>query len=360
MFSKTLIITQANLAIQILNQLIKDKLSSSIVYSPICLAIALSMAYAGSYGLTKENIKKYLYGDCDDDEIHNHFKKFLISLSKENVNSLQSANKVYIEKSINLLKDFTQTIEEYYKGCIEKIDFTTSNAAGIINDFVSKSTNNTIKNVITPNDLPIDTKLLLINAIYFKNEWMKEFDKNFTEKEFFYTSKDVSKKVDLMYTIDKFYYYENNDYQVLQLLYKERYLLLKKIPLLDGERLFEMIELLNLEIVNVHLPKFKIESIHMLHKTFKKIGLTFPFSSDANFSLITNEVPLTINKIIQKAFIDVDEKGTEASGVSAITVVEGPARGYKKPREYIFRADHPFMYLIIDDKNNILFNGIYQ
>uniref|UniRef100_A0A0K0FJC5 SERPIN domain-containing protein n=1 Tax=Strongyloides venezuelensis TaxID=75913 RepID=A0A0K0FJC5_STRVS len=362
---------QANLAIQILNEFIKNDTTSSTIYSPISLAIALSMSYVGSSGLTKEQIKKYLSDECTDEEIHKNYNKFLINVQNDDNNSLKSFNKIYIKEGVKLLKLFTQTIEEYYQGQFEQIDFSSPDACGVINKFVKESTNNLIKDIIKPDDLDDATYMILINALYFKGEWVRKFDKNLILENEFHTTKDDIKVVDMMYSVDKYLFFEDKDYQLIKLNYKnnrqsmvilipvEMCTLHKMLPSLKAEQLFHMIDSLESKKVHLYLPKFKIESTHEMVETFKKLGLILPFSERSDFSLITNEIPLRINKIVQKAFIEVDESGSEAAAATAESVVVF-CDGGTQEKEYELKADHPFAYFIIDDMRNILFAGIFQ
>uniref|UniRef100_A0A0N5B2B7 SERPIN domain-containing protein n=1 Tax=Strongyloides papillosus TaxID=174720 RepID=A0A0N5B2B7_STREA len=323
--------SQANLAIQILNEFIKNDDTSPIIYSPISLAIALSMAYVGSSGSTKEQIKKYLFDDCSDEEVHKNFNKFLINVQEDDKNNLKSVNKIYIKEGVKLLKLFTQTIEEYYQGQFEQINFSLPDACDVINKFVEESTNNLIKDIIKPDDLNDATYMILINALYFKCEWANKFDENDIIEENFHVNKNKTKVVDLMYNMNEYLFFKNNEYQLIKLNYKnnrqsmvillpvEMCALHKMLPTLNGEQLFHMIDSLESKKVHLYLPKFNIESTHEMVETFKKLGLTIPFSDHSDFSLITNKAPLRINKIIQKAFIEVDESGSEATAATFVS-----------------------------------------
>uniref|UniRef100_A0A0N4ZGJ8 SERPIN domain-containing protein n=1 Tax=Parastrongyloides trichosuri TaxID=131310 RepID=A0A0N4ZGJ8_PARTI len=116
---------------------------------------------------------------------------------------------------------------------------------------------------------------------------------------------------------------------------------------------------MELSYVHLYLPQFKIESNHQLKKALKKLGLEKPFTNDADFSLMSKQTKSSISEIIQKAFIEVGEEGTEAAAATAIMMVDGCVNVSKIQNEHVFRADHPFMYFILDRSDNILFNGIY-
>nr|AGC25445.1 SRPN-1 [Strongyloides stercoralis] len=372
MSSTNLSLAHANLAIKCFNKLIENSQRECVIYSPISLVIALSMAYIGSNGETKEEMKKFLVGKGNDEDLHEHFHKFLNSLSDNEKSLLQSVNKIYVKEGFSLLESFTKSIVKYYKGQFEQVDFTSPNTCHEINDFVEKSTNNIIKDLIRPDDLDALTRLILINAIYFKGMWFVKFDKNATKIDDFFITHNTTRKVDMMFKKDKFSYYEDDKYQILQLEYegkeqrmvillpKERNTLKEKLSTFDGQKLFDLIDSTDLLPVKVYLPKFKVESTHQLHETFSDLGMKIPFTNNADFSSMTTEEPLKISKIIQKAFVEVDEEGTEAAAATAVIMCKKSSIILLPSKECIFRADHPFIYFIMDNQRNILFNGIYQ
>ncbi|CEF64647.1 Serpin domain-containing protein [Strongyloides ratti] len=372
MSSTTLSIIHANLAIKCFNKLIENETSQSIIYSPISLAIALSMAYLGSNGKTKEEIKSFLVGENNDEELHQHFNEFLNDLTKNEDSLLQSVNKIYVKENFSLLESFTEDIKKYYEGQFEQVDFNSPNTCDIINNFVQKATNDIIQNLISPSDLNDLTRLILINAIYFKGKWCLKFDKNLTKEDDFYITQNTTKKVDMMFKKDKYKYYENEEYQLIQLEYegdkqrmiillpKERNTLKERLQTLDGNTLFDLIDSTDKLPVHVYLPKFKVESMHQLNETLSNLGMKLPFSDYADFSLMTDEEPLQISKIIQKAFVEVDEEGTEAAAATAVIMMCRSSLPHKPTPNYVFRADHPFAYFIMDNHENILFTGIYQ
>uniref|UniRef100_A0A0N5B201 SERPIN domain-containing protein n=1 Tax=Strongyloides papillosus TaxID=174720 RepID=A0A0N5B201_STREA len=374
MSSTPLFTTHANFAIKTLTKLIEsNKEPKSIIYSPISVGIALAMAYVGSCGEAKEQIKKHLVGDLDDEELHSKFNEFLNNISKNEEFSLECVNKIYVKDGFSLSDTYTQTIMKYYNGQFEQINFTDPNSCDKINDFVKKATNNIIENLISQSDLDELTRLILINAIYFKGKWCVKFDKSNTIEENFYVTKDVTKKVKMMTKKDKYQYCENEDYQILKLDYegrqhsmiillpKEKCSLIEKLPSLDGQLLFDLQSKFARNVpVTVYLPKFKTESTHILNEPLISLGMDVPFSGKADFSLMSNEEPLKISKVIQKAFIEVDEEGVEAAAATAIIMCRITCIPSAPLKEHIFRADHPFIYFILDNHNNILFSGIYQ
>uniref|UniRef100_A0A0N4ZGJ6 SERPIN domain-containing protein n=1 Tax=Parastrongyloides trichosuri TaxID=131310 RepID=A0A0N4ZGJ6_PARTI len=363
--TRTLSILHADLALNLLNN---SDLDFSVVYSPISIAVTFSMAFLGSYGDTRKEIGKYLINNEDDKILHERFNQFMSQQS----DTLKSVNKMYVKNGLKLEEEFVDNLKKYYNDQLEQIEFSEPDSIDKINMFVKESTGNTIRNLISQGDIDNATSVILINAIHFKGHWKVKFNKNSTTDENFYTTRDNIKKVKMMYKKDKYYYYEDEEFKIVELNYEggeqrmilllpqEKCSLLKKMKSINGKKLFEMIDSMSDYTVNLYLPKFKIESSHRLKETLKKIGLKKAFSDSADFSKICKDERLSISQIIQKAFIEVDEEGTEAAAVtSVIFAPPSVGRSYKPPHQFFFKADHPFMYFILDGKDNILFNGIY-
>uniref|UniRef100_A0A0N4Z6J2 SERPIN domain-containing protein n=1 Tax=Parastrongyloides trichosuri TaxID=131310 RepID=A0A0N4Z6J2_PARTI len=363
--SRKLSIIHADLAIKVVKQLVSY---SAIVYSPISLAIAFSMAYMGSSGDTKEEIKKFFVGEESDDSLHERFNQFMTHLD----NTIKSVNKIYVKEGLKLEDGFVDGLKKYYNGQFEQIEFTSPDAAEKINKFVEESTNNIIKDLINQNDLNSLTSSILINAIYFKGGWEKQFLEENTSSDDFYISNSNVKKIDMMFKKDKYNYYENEEYQIISLNYegnqqrmvillpKERSAFPNNISSFKGEQLFDMIDSMDMHTVKLYLPKFEIESSHQLVDILKNLGLTKPFDEFADFSLMCTEEQLYVSKIIQKAYIEVNEKGTEAAAATAMIMMCRTSMIHRPQIEYVFKADHPFMYFIMDREDNILFNGLYM
>uniref|UniRef100_A0A0N4ZGJ7 SERPIN domain-containing protein n=1 Tax=Parastrongyloides trichosuri TaxID=131310 RepID=A0A0N4ZGJ7_PARTI len=189
--TRNLSILHADVALKVLNNL---DTNSSIVYSPISLAIAMSMVYLGSNGDTKAEIKKFLIGDVDDEILHQRFNHFISHLNS----NLKCANKMYVRDGLRLEEEFVRKLSIFYNGQIEQVNFSDLDTVDIINKYVEEATNNVIKDLISQRDIHEDTSTILINAIHFKGQWKKKFDNYDTSSSEFFITQDETKMVDMM------------------------------------------------------------------------------------------------------------------------------------------------------------------
>ncbi|KRT81056.1 hypothetical protein AMK59_6110 [Oryctes borbonicus] len=286
------------------------------------------------------------------------------------------ANKIYLKDGYRLKSDFKFTAENFFRAEVENVDFTRKDfAVALINNWVGRKTRNRITRLIESNDFdPWTTQAILLNAVYFKGNWLLPFNDYFTREHIFHVSDTESVKCQMMYNEDHFEYGEilTLRSKVLKLKYKdERFSMVIVLPEPEinlntlEQRLFR-IDMSTLDMqrrkVAVFLPKFKIETTLHLEEQLKQIGLGDIFSSYANFSnMIASDEGFTIGKVIQKVFIEVSEKGTEAAAATALEVVQ-LSLGPPVP---LFKANRPFMFYITVDElnekcancNTVLFMG---
>ncbi|CAH0558183.1 unnamed protein product [Brassicogethes aeneus] len=362
------------------NNLYKElaKQEGNVFFSPISAHAVLSMAYQGANGDTKAAFASTL-GVPDNKLAANGYSKIMDRLnSVENV-TLLMANKVFLKSGLALQEEFGKTAKEDFKSEVQQVDFAKNVAAAqTINSWVEDKTKNKIKDLITPDSLDGMTRLVLVNAIYFKGDWLSKFDKANTRKMPFYTSETVKSDVDMMFRKGEYKYKFDRDLdaQVLELPYKNRDLsmivvlpnkkdgikgLEQKLAATDITKVTEGMYPTDVE---VFLPKFKIETTIDLNQHLENMGLGVMFSDNANFDkMITGNEPLKVSKVIQKAFIEVNEEGSEAAAATAIIVFATSALAPPPPQP-IFKADHPFIVYLVDaSKNNInklFFGKIYK
>ena len=213
-----------------------------------------------------------------------------------------------------------------------------------------------------------DTRLVLTNAIYFKAKWLIQFDADKTSDEYFRVNPDKSIKVPMMQPTSQkstFNYTQNKDLQILEMPYAgEDLSMLILLPLDDDiealensftlEKLTEWKKSLRKRRVNIYIPRFKFETKYFMKNTLRDLGMPTAFTNLADFSGMTGKKDLRIDKVIHQAFIEVNEEGTEAAAATGVTMTMRS----KKPPTPIFKADHPFIFLIHQkDTGNILFMG---
>ena len=348
-----------------------NKGEESLFFSPFSVYTALSMVYTGARGLTKTQMGEKLYVSMELKLFHSALESLLEVLSGEDAYEgfeLHLANLVAIKKDYEVLDEYLSLIESIFKGNIWKIigEFSLK-----INAWVSEQTHRKITEIIDAQSITPETTLILINTIYFKGSWQHQFKESVTEDDEF-TLLDGNKVViPMMHQINVFHYFESENLQVLEMMYGRRNELSMVVFLpkeIDGliefeknltsKKLSKYLSQLYTRRVEVFFPRFRLEKKYSLMKSLINLGITNPFTLEADFSGITNSPEgLFIEEVLHKAFIDVDEKGTEAAAVTAVMMAPtGPP--IKREPPPIFRADHPFLFLIRDmQTKTILFIG---
>ncbi|MDD2889165.1 MAG: serpin family protein [bacterium] len=344
----------------------------NLFFSPYSISTALAMTYAGAKGNTQTQMAEVLhFGMLDSTSLHPAFKDLIAKTQKENKNyQLNIANALWGQKGYKFLNEFLEVTKINYGAGFNEVDFgDTESARKTINDWVEEQTKNKIKELIKPGILNGDTRLVLTNAIYFKGDWVNEFDKKGTKKAPFYVKPDKKVQVLMMSKKEPFNFMEADKFQAIELPYKGNnlsmfVLLPKKIDglaelenFLVFDSLNKWIESLKNQEVRVFFPKFKTTSEFSLKEVLESMGMSDAFSlPPADFSGITETKELFISAVIHKAFVDVNEKGTEAAAATAVVMTKGFSMSEKQIP--VFRADHPFIFLIRDNRSgSILFIG---
>ena len=261
--------------------------------------------------------------------------------------------------------DFTQLLLKTYGAGLNDVDFAqTEQARKAINDWVSQQTKDKIKDLIPEGVLSDATRLVLTNAIYFKSNWAEKFEKDVTRDGPFKVSADKSVDVPMMHLTHRFRYMENDELQMLEMPYSRNelsmvILLPKKADgLADIEKNLTAANIGKEAVsVQVTLPKFKITSAFGVGETLKAMGMTDAFDSKkADFSGMTEKEKLFISAVIHKAFVAVDEEGTEAAAATAVVMDAGAPPRQEESK--VFKADHPFAFMIRHNATGaILFTG---
>ena len=358
--------------------------SDNIFISPFSLNLALSIANEGALGSTKVEIDRLLSIEIADGKA-DLFKEFIsrtINLQdsayyeciketedKSGGNALLIANSIWINSKSTIEKPYIKTIKDSYFS--EVFDFENDKIADAnqkLSNWVSERTRNKIyvNNVLNP-----AIKLSIINAIYFKGEWDIDFKKKKTKEMIFHSLDGNRVKLDFMNNRTYYSYYEDANIQCVNLPYQCNQL--SMFVILPKERLginnfetnfsleyFREIrkQSTNNEVI-LSLPKFKIESEIRPTNVISNLGFSTMFSSSADFTNISKVDSLTIGEIIHKTFIEIDEKKTEAAAITEIVIFGyGGGTPAALPPPKIFNANHPFIFMIVDNRTNaILFIG---
>lgn len=334
-----------------------------LVFSPMSIQMCLTMAYMAAGGRTYEEMGKVLkYGaNSNKEEVAKIFQKILEDAEKEN--GLEIANRIYVTDKYKLKPSFNKLTEKCFKSGVESLNFAQSeDAAAKINAWVEKKTHGKIKKPFDPDSFEGETSVVLVNAIYFKGKWLHPFNKTSTTKMTFWSTPTSFVNVDTMIIMEDFKYgsLDKLDATALEMKYKDSNISMliilpnKKggLGALEDEihqiGLKEIDSQMKRDMVQVFLPKFEFEFTEELNDVLSELGMESAFSSSADFSgLLASPEPLKIMKVVHKAYIKVDEEGTEAVAFTGM-------RGGGPPRP--FCVDHPFMFMLLL-KDLVLFSG---
>ncbi|MCB0085834.1 MAG: serpin family protein, partial [Caldilineaceae bacterium] len=280
---------------------------------------------------------------------------------------LNVANALWPHVDYPFRKDFLTRTQRFYGVTTTPVDYSDAEQARTtINDWVAAQTAAKVQNLIPAGTLDALTRLVLVNAIYFKGDWANSFDPALTHPAPFWLTSNGSVQVPFMTLVREFRYTENAEAQILELPYAEgdlsMLILLPRAPhglaaleqAMTLETLSSWVQHLRTMKVMVTLPRFKLTASFLLNDPLQAMGMVDAFGEAADFSGMDGTKLLYIGAVLHKAFIAVNEEGTEAA---AATAVEMKLRA--APRQPpTFRADHPFLFLILEKRTgSILFLG---
>ena len=360
---KTLISGNSAFALDLYAKLREQE--GNLFFSPYSISTALAMTYAGARANTERQMAQVLHFDLPQEKLHPAFRKLIERMNaqgKESGYQLSVANALWAQKDYQFLRAFLNTTTTNYGAGLKQVDFVkaTEAARKTINDWVEKRTEGKIKQLIKPGILGALTRLVLTNAIYFKGNWERQFEKKDTRDSPFTVARDKEVAVPMMSQKGQFAYGETERVQFVELPYVENelsmiILLPKELDgLADLERsltprgLKEWLEGLSKKDVVVEVPRFKLTTQFRLKEVLTAMGMTDAFSVKlADFSGMTGDRDLFISAVIHKAFVDVNEEGTEAAAATAVVM---KLRAAPMPPK-VFRADHPFLFLIRDNQS---------
>jgi len=350
----------------------------NIFFSPFSIATALAMTSAGAAGATDAEMAKVLHLNPDHSKRHSECAVWAKSLNSARRSifekpggglEISAANALWCANRIQFNQSFVDIAKKNYLAEVRGLDFVR-NAAGAVNEingWVAEKTRGKIKQIITPDAVNPMTALILTNAIYFKGDWASQFEKESTRDQDFTLDGGAKIQCPTMSQSEPFPYAQRDGFAALDMPYVGGQVsMLILLPdrvdgLSDLEKRLDRalvdgaIRALKSQKVVVYLPKFHAETRYQVSDALQALGMKLAFTPAADFKGISNEGPLYISAVIHKAFVDVDEKGTEAAAATAVTMELASAVTRSPP---VFRADHPFIYLIRDSKSGqILFAG---
>lgn len=352
---------------QLLENVMKQK-EGNVVISPYSIQKSVALSMFGAAGETLDEIKQTLnYNDFTMDELVDFYTGVTERL--KNYSKFQSANKFYVMENFSLKPSYKTIALQAFDSDVENINFKDNeNAANKINRWVESKTDNKIKDIVSSSLLDGRTRLVIVNAVHFKDQWLHKFETKKTRKNKFYIDQSNSVETDFMETKARFYktYLPDIECDVVQIPYKDPEIsmvvilpaavlspseLREKIGQIDWKRISK-----NLTKAETYLnfPKFKYTFDIEMKNVLKEMGTKKIFTGNAELpNLIENEEDLYLTNVIHKAFIAVDEEGTEAAGGTFSVLSSKKSLGASR-----IKLDRPFLY-VIKAKSNILFMGAF-
>ena len=346
----------------------------NLFFSPYSVSTALAMTYAGARGDTGKQMARILHFDQGKEQIHSSFGELQRQLNEAGGRKgieLNVANALWAQNGHPFLPSFLAVATGDYQAGVNHTDFKTGAEAarGEINHWVAQKTKDRIKDILPPRSLSALTRLVLVNAIYFKGVWTRPYDKAQTSDQPFHRSTASQMDVPLMHHLDDVRYMENGDFQAVELPYRGGELSMvvllprqvdacgelenRLTPALLADALSQMKQ----QKIEIFLPRFRLESSFNLSDTLAGMGMSDAFSAKADFSGIDGTRDLFISCVFHKAWGEVNEEGSEAAAATAVAV-DAMAVRRPPPPPPVFRADHPFLFLIRDTASgSILFLG---
>jgi len=350
----------------------------NVFFSPYSISLALAMTYAGARGDTAQQMANTLHYTLPQELLHPAFNSLDTQLSQRGQGAqgkddkgfrLNIVNAIWGQNGYSFIQEFLDTLAENYGAGIRTLDFMNAPEPSrvTINDWVSDQTEGRIKDLIPPGAIDTLTRLVLTNAIYFNAAWQYPFEKDATTDGTFHLLSGGEVTVPIMKQTKSFAYAEGNDYQAVELPYDGRELsMVILLPQsgqfttfeksLDAGKVDGIIQALASKKVALTMPKYEFSSDFSLKKALSALGMPVAFTGDADFSGMDGKRDLSISDVIHKAFVSVDESGTEAAAATA--VIMAPT-SMPMPEQIInVTIDRPFIFLIRDiQTGTILFIG---
>ncbi|XP_059266073.1 serpin B8-like isoform X2 [Mustela nigripes] len=358
-------------AINLLKMLGEEDSSRNVFFSPLSISSALAMVFMGAKGNTAAQMSQALCLNRGG-EIHQGFRSLLKEVNKSGTQYLlRTANRLFGEKTCDFLPAFRESCQEFYQAELEELSFAEDTEASRrhINDWVTEKTEGKISEILGAGTVDPLTKLVLVNAIYFKGKWNEQFDRKYTRGMPFKVNQE-KKTVQMMFKQAKFKtgYVAEAHTQVLELPYAGQELSLvvllpdddTELAVVEKALTYEKFrdwtnpEKMTKDKVQVFLPRLKLEESYDLESFLRSLGMTDAFEeAKADFSGMSAKKNVPVSKVAHKCFVEVNEEGTEAAGATA--VVRNARSIRHEPR---FCADHPFLFFITHrSTSSILFCG---
>lgn len=350
-------------AFRVFSHLSKHNNHRNLLISPLSLTMAIALLHNGADGKTAQELAELLGIDKIEVETANTAYAALRG-ELERRGHLSIANSLWAQQGVIVKQDFIESSQKFYAAAVANLNFADSNARSVINDWVKHKTKGKIGEIVRSGDLDANTILILLNAIYFKGVWKQKFSPDNTKEASFTISDGKSKVQPMMAQSGVYEYYQSQDFQAIELPYSdgdisaivflpdEQSSLSNFLQRLDLPKFQQWRSQLSRMSGDLELPRFKIEYEESLIDALTTLGLKVALSDRANYQKICDGL-LTISEIRHKAFMEVNEQGTEAAAVTAVNVQRALI-----VQKFKMVINRPFFCAILDRKTGvILFMG---
>lgn len=358
--NKQLVVANNAFAFEFFSKIAETEVANNYMVSPLSLSLAMGMAYNGSAGATATAFKNVMHhNELSNDEINEFYRRLIPYLaSNTNGSVMEIANSIWIEKTFLVKQNFITSNQNTFQATVQNLDFSKQQSVHTINNWVAQKTHNKILEIIdfiTPQE-----KLFLINALYFNAKWKHEFNpQNTSNLDFYKTANEMVSVPFMKQTVNVKYLqnalfssvilpYKNDKFSMVIFLPNDNYNTNQIVAELNNTNWNQWQNDYQTQKVEVSLPKFKFSYENFLNNKLIDMGLGIAFTDAADFSNISN-IPLSISRVLQKTYIDVNEEGTEAAAVTII--------GFETtslPEIRLFNANKPFLYMIIENTSGAI------
>ncbi|XP_008544121.1 antichymotrypsin-2 [Microplitis demolitor] len=353
---------------------LSNEVGDNFICSPLSAAMVLMMASYGARGKTADEMTAVLHFDNENIVQKNGINYLIDNFNAIKKSQVKLANKIFVTQGMAIKPEFRNVTESTFRSAAESLDFMKADAASqTINSWCEEQTNFRIKDVVQSGDLSADTALVLVNAVYFKGKWADKFVVNDTQPRTFNLDDERTKTVPMMHRLGNYRYgllpdlnarfieipYEStdeNDSLSMIIILPNEVTGLRNIE--EGINKIKFERLLSGEQyeIDLFIPKFKIESKIDLKNSLNKLGMKKMFEDSANFTGIIDSPALKVSKIVQKAFIEVNEEGSEAAAATVFDLQNRLGFSENSLKRAHFHVDRPFVLQIVSE-HTVIFSG---